>query len=147
MSLTLFHLKTFGLKPFFHVKGRGGSSVFTKKDQLLNQRFWFLGFIRDVKKIRFSYCIQTNLFVQSKKLTSTNKAFSIDEIFKYQTLHININAWLFSGYSLYFAIYHHAWMLLSKIYWVGLNSRGSRIVVDIVFTKGTVFATMSFHSG
>ena len=43
--------------------------------------------------------------------------------------------------------YHQAWMLHSKIYWVGLNSRGSRIVVDIVFTKGTVFATMSFHSG
>ena len=43
--------------------------------------------------------------------------------------------------------YHHACVLFSKIYWVGLNSRGSRMVVDIVFTRGTVFATMSFHSG
>ena len=43
--------------------------------------------------------------------------------------------------------YHHACVLFNKIYWVGLNSSGSRMVVDIEFTRGTVFATMSFHSG
>ena len=69
--------RAFGLKPYFHLKGRGGGSVITKKDQLLNQRFWFLGFIKDVKKYDFPTVSRPTFNVQSKTLISTNKAFSM----------------------------------------------------------------------
>ena len=39
-------------------------------------------------------------------------------------------------------------MLWRKVhYWVGLNGRGSIILVFMVLTRGTVLATTSFHSG
>ena len=90
-----------------------------------------------------------DIMEKSLPLTTIPEAMRMDKFTGYLNIGtgININAWSFSDSSLSVAISPCLCAVFSKNYWVGLNSRGSRMVVDMVFTRGTVLATMSFHSG
>ena len=102
MSLTLYHPDAIGLKLYFHGTGRG--QCLHWKGSTFKPALLILGGLLKRWETIFLLYPDQPWEVQYKKLTSTSKAFSMDEIFRYRTLHININAWLFSGYSLYVSL-------------------------------------------